>query len=202
MSTHWKNELQQLKDVDTIIDVGVMEGTFNLYNAFPSANMFLFDPLIESLKLIQSKLVAREYEFVNVALGDNEGTVSIDVQSDMRQSSILKRAVKVKPVSETRKVQLSTLDTQLKNKSLGRTILKIDTEGYELKVLRGAKETLKHCNYIICETNVRKRFENSYRFEDMIIFMVENGFSVKAIVNAPKALNCIDILFERNIKIK
>jgi|SaaInlV_125m_DNA_1040241.scaffolds.fasta_scaffold88408_2 FkbM family methyltransferase len=200
--SHWHDELSQITDVDTLIDVGVMEGTFPLYNAFPSANMFLFDPLIESQKIVQVPLVTRDYKFYNVALGDTTGQVVIDIQANMRQSSILKRARRVKPLAEQRQVKLTTLDTELPSMKLGKTLLKIDTEGYEMRVLKGATQTIKHCNYIICETNVRERFENSYRFEDMIIFMVNKGFSVRAILSAPKALNCIDILFERNQKIK
>ena len=197
-----KSELEKISDVDSIIDVGVMEGTFNLYNSFPDANLYLIDPLVESHKLTQQQLVTRDYEFFNCALGNSEGSTTINIRTNMRESSILEREVEKANITEQRKVQIKKLDSLLPKMKLGKTLLKIDTEGYELNVLRGAKETIKKCNYIICETNVRKRFKGSYRFEDMILFMLENQFTLKAILNAPKALNCIDILFERKNKIQ
>lgn len=197
---HWKAELALLKDVESVIDVGVMEGTFILYNSFPNANLFLIDPLIESQQMVQFRLTDRDYKFFNCAVGNKEGHIQIDVQSNLRESSILKRVTRLKPVTQ-RKINIKKLDSLLPQMQLGKTLLKVDTEGYELNVLRGAKETIKKCNYIICETNVRPRFENSYKFEDMILFMLENKFRLKAILNAPKSLNCIDILFERVEKI-
>jgi len=37
----WIKNLSQINNISTIVDVGVMEGTFNLYNSFPNAIYFL-----------------------------------------------------------------------------------------------------------------------------------------------------------------
>ena len=55
-------------------------------------------------------------------------------------------------------------------------LLKIDTEGHELKVLRGAQSVLRATEVVIAEVSMAKRFEEGYEFEDIILFMKESGF--------------------------
>ena len=197
MTLNSPEELAQINDVDTVIDVGVCEGTPQLYNSFPKAKLYLIDPLVESMELTKPMLVARDYKFFSCAVGDTRGSADIEIQAKIRESSFLKRAISPGAVKEIRKVPMETLDNLMPQMDLGNTILKIDTEGYELRVLQGANILLKKCKYVICETNVKKRFKDSYTFEEMIMFMVKNKFKVRAIVHAPKLLGTIDILFER-----
>ena len=53
---HWSKELSELKNVKSVIDVGVMTGTFDLYNSFPGAELILIDPLTESQNFIKENL--------------------------------------------------------------------------------------------------------------------------------------------------
>lgn len=196
----WIRELSEIKKIETVIDVGVMEGTFDLYNSFPNAKLLLVDPLIESNANVKPKLGKRKYEFFNYAAGSTDGVLKINVNGNPRESSILSRKDPANIV-EQRTIQVKRLDDLCNDKVIGPAILKIDTEGFELEVLAGSSEIIKKCNYIICETSVKQRFENSYEFEDMIKFMDSNGFKVKGILHAPKLCRCLDILFERRNKI-
>jgi hypothetical protein len=83
----------------------------------------------------------------------------------------------------------------------GRRIgLKIDTEGYELEVLRGAVETLPSCAFVICEASIQKRFHDSYEFSQLVAFMFDHGFRISTIldyyVGREGYLRLVDLLFE------
>lgn len=196
----WIRELSQINNISTIIDVGVMEGTFKLYNSFPNAKLLLIDPLIESNTNVKAKIGTRLYKFYNFGAGSKKANLKINVNGNPRESSILSRT-DPSNILERRKITVKRLDDICNSEVIGPAILKIDTEGYELEVLSGAPEIVKKCDYIICETSIVQRFEGSYEFEDMIKFMDSNGFKVKAILHAPKLCRCLDILFERKIKI-
>lgn len=196
---NWKEELEALdNDVNTVIDVGVMEGTFDIYDRYPSAQLVLIDPLEESKSHVSAKLKNRPFIFYNCAVGKEKDSITINIDSKMRQSSLLERTKIVHTeVVAQRSVDVELLDNLDFDKSKSPYLLKIDTEGFELNVLKGASNTIKNCKYIICETSVKKRFHDSYSFEDIIIFMHNNGFKLKGVLSAPGGLRCLDLLFEK-----
>src|SRR3546814_19189986 len=74
-------------------------------------------------------------------------------------------------------VEVRTVD-DIAAEHLGSIGLKIDTEGFEPEVLKGSVETLKRCEFVLAEVSVKKRYENGYRFRDIVLFMRENGFEI------------------------
>src|SRR5690606_16129669 len=79
--------------------------------------------------------------------------------------------------AEEIEVPVHRLDKLLAPDSLrGDVLLKIDTEGMELDVLRGATGVLGRIKYVIAETSVRDRHKNSYRFADLVGFLADHGF--------------------------
>jgi len=57
---------------------------------------------------------------------------------------------------------MKTVDSfQFKNVDL----IKIDVEGFEMNVLRGAKDTLKSCNFLMIELNNNSKKYNSSNAE-------------------------------------
>lgn len=198
---NWKEELATLdNEIKTVIDVGVMEGTFAIYDRYPDAQLVLIDPLKESKSLVSAKIKNRPFMFYNCAVGKEKDTVTINIDSKMRQSSVLKRTniVHTEVVSQ-RQIDVKLLDELEFDRSKSPYLLKIDTEGFELNVLNGASKTIQNCKYIICETSVKKRFYDSYSFEDLILFFRDSGFVLRGVLNAPQGLRCLDLLFEKVI---
>jgi hypothetical protein len=76
--------------------------------------------------------------------------------------------------------------------------IKIDTEGFELEVLKGAARSLANIEFIIAEVSVKKRFTNSYRFSDIAAFLGGHGFELIDILNfRPRPQRFFDCLFVR-----
>jgi len=193
-------------DVDTIIDVGVAGGTPWLYEAFDTQNILLVEPLnvVESLRKM---LKGRSYELVECAVGAREGSAEINYDRTMPSLSSIHVRTKLtaKPDHEIikRSVEIRTLDRVVAESRFRDSAsfgLKIDTEGFELNVLKGARDTLTRCRFVVCEVSVEERFESSYTFSALIAFMYSQGFGVKKLLSAkPDRYGLIryaDILFE------
>lgn len=177
----WNNSfLSKLMPIDTIIDVGVLDGTLSLYKAFPKSRLILIEPLPEK-ELKCQEIISQHQgggEYHIVAAGVRDGEVSFKrLVDDPRRSSVLSSYITPDAKTEEFFVSLRRLDSLLTCESLGNTLLKIDTEGYELDVLMGAENLFPKIKFIITETSVRERHVDSYRFNDISSFL--NKFNFK-----------------------
>jgi FkbM family methyltransferase len=181
--------------VDVLIDVGVFKGTPELYAAYPDGKLVLIDPLPGFDETIRNRFaphrVGREYDwdFHQVALGSAPGTMSLRISGG---GSGLIPQLRDDPRFEGHvDVPVTRLDDLVAESGYeGRFGLKVDTEGFELEVLKGARETIPKCKFVIVETLLRDRFERNYRFSDLIAYMREFDFELLAVLNdKPDALN-------------
>lgn len=182
--------LRKLGAIKTVIDVGVLDGTPSLYQAFPDAKLHLFEalPMYEQTcaGIVRNHPGGGSYHMV--ALGDAPGTANFRYYAeDPRKSSAVVSALESLAVTEI-EVPVKRLDQLLNASDLtADTLLKIDTEGYECHVLRGATGLLPSVKYCITETSIRKRHEGSYRFADLIALMKENGFDLYDVLTVTRA---------------
>ena len=188
-----------------VIDVGVSGGTPYLYSRFPNADLILIDPLDEVASLY-NLINDRKYEQYILAAGSSNGTISINFDKTRpARSSIMQRTALTKNPThfiEEKLVEVKTLDNIVKSsdfaiKDVG---LKIDTEGFEMEVLKGAGELLKKCNFVICEASIEKRFEDGYSFSDLVVFMSSKNFKLTKLLSCCEDRNglirFVDVLFE------
>jgi len=195
-----------LPNVDQVIDVGVSHGTPDIWEAFPDATLLLVDPVKEEPS-VATYLQGRPYTYVQAACGADFGEVVLHVDGDhYGRSSIFERTEYSRTGARTRQrtVPVVTIDS-LVQKHLdpgARTGIKIDTEGYELEVLKGASETLRNVDWLICEVSVKERFVGSYRFEDLLDHVRSFGLRVTDVVEAPRNIHgeveYVDLAFSRS----
>ncbi|MEX2014112.1 MAG: FkbM family methyltransferase [Parcubacteria group bacterium] len=127
-------------DNSTIVDVGAHIGNHSIYFAtFTNCDKVLAiepNPRTYSIlaKNIKNNKLENRIETFNLALGDKAGKVSIQEGPDGKLGS--------SRVIEGNEIKVRTLDAILKNNGVV-SLIKIDVEGYEVNVLRGAKDILK-----------------------------------------------------------
>lgn len=167
----------------TVFDVGVGYGTYPLYEAFPNARFVLVEPLRNYENTIKKITEKYKCDVFYKAVSDTAGVREMTIDTrDMEKSSFDDRT----PLTSTRnkleklEVEVTTLDTIFREciDVKQPILLKIDTEGHELKALRGATSLLRVTDTVIAEVSIARRFEDSYKFEDLILFMKDNGFSL------------------------
>jgi len=191
----------------TIIDVGVGHGTRRLYAAFPQAQLILVEPLSEHFQAITRLLEGRRGLHIRAAAWSCEGELEIRVEpSDPEGSSHYSRhpLEKSGDTLTPRRVPTTTIDRILADHPFPEPFgLKIDTEGAELEVIRGATATLERTEFVIAEVNVlRDRFEGSYSFAQFIAAMDQAGFEVCDLLGIGRCrsstrVNYLDLLFQR-----
>jgi FkbM family methyltransferase len=194
--------LDKLPSIRTVIDVGVGEqGTPYLYRQFEDAFFVSIDPLREAEQAVKAKLTNNRSVFFATALGSKAGEVEMEVSTKPSRSSLLRRVYhdKYSTPQEKRCVSIRTLDSVIAELGSGAlkhpVLLKIDTEGYELEVLRGASEVLKEVSYVVLEAPLTQNFEGSYTLSELIRFMAESGFEVFQVLKAGN--NNVDLLLSK-----
>jgi hypothetical protein len=79
--------------------------------------------------------------------------------------------------------------------------LKIDAEGSQLEVIRGATETLSQASFIIAEVSVLPRFPGSYRFAEFLAEIDARGFELCDILDIGRAdsshVTFLDLVLQR-----
>ena len=128
-----------------------------------------FDVLCENIRDLNANITAHQ-----VALGSVEGTATMYVSDNEKQSSsILKPKVHIThhphvKFPETEEVEVKVLDDYEYTEY---NFLNMDVQGYELEVLKGATETLKHVDYVYCEVNRDEVYEGNAYVEELDEFL-------------------------------
>jgi|TARA_B110000495_G_C22825802_1_gene481909 FkbM family methyltransferase len=175
--------LAGLVNARTVIDVGVGFGTWELYRAFPKARFLLVEPLRDYEEHLEHIAAQYRCDIVYKALGATEQECEIHVDPSILTRSSLHARTKLTDTGsslETRRIEMTTLDSlsEVYADLEGPILLKIDTEGYELEVIKGGDEFLRRIDVVIAEVSVAPRFEGAYGFAELIAAMDQRGFEV------------------------
>src|SRR5262249_48288608 len=122
-------------------------------------------------------------------LSDVDATASINVSANSHSSSFLpvsQRSVGIEPGigyvarQETRLRRLDDMIEQIARP--GEVVyLKIDTQGYELNVLKGAQNAIKRAPLIQVETAFSEGYEGQPLIENVIGYLRDLGYRIVAI---------------------
>jgi FkbM family methyltransferase len=184
----------------TIFDVGVAKGTQWLYDAFPDAYFVLVEPLQENVPSMRRILRGVSGTYVLAAAGADHGTATINVEPERKgMTSLLERTDETSSGGdlEQREIPVVTLDSIARGQGARAPFgLKIDTEGYELEVVRGAHEMLSMTEFVIAETSTAGgRFVGGYCADDLIEELHSQGFAVADVLRTTR--HFADLLFLR-----
>jgi FkbM family methyltransferase len=184
----------------TIVDVGVANGTIELYRHFFGAKLELVEPIQEFSPSIEDILKEIPGRAHYVAAGSEDGEFRFEASTKLHE---LHNAKLVTGDGEhTRIVPMRRLDTIL-HEAEGPILLKVDVEGFELDVLRGAKNLMKLVDVVIIETRLLRVIEGTSIFNEVCQYMQDQGFQVYDIVDMiarplDDALILCDLVFVRN----
>lgn len=145
--------LHFLRDKDFFVDIGANIGSYTvLASAHVGAITFSFEPVPSTFSHLTNNIfinqVTDRVTAFNVALGSQQGSVNFTNSFDTMNH------VANQDETNTIKVPLQTLDSILDNQTVP-VLIKIDVEGFETEVIKGASKTLsrEHLKAVIIELN-------------------------------------------------
>jgi FkbM family methyltransferase len=163
----------------TVIDVGVAYGTPGLYGKFDNVDYLLIEPLIEYEQSCINLTNKYGGKYIIAAANDSFDTITINVHADLSGSSIFQESEGPHVDGIPRNVPTVTIDGLCNDHNLkGPFLIKIDTQGSELQVLKGSTEILKKTEVIILEAFFFEFYRDIPLFDDIIFFMKKRGFVV------------------------
>jgi FkbM family methyltransferase len=156
---------QCVRESDVIWDVGANIGMYSRFEiqAFGASHVCAFEPMQGNLSLLRRNIelggIADRVTIVPIALGDQDMRMKLQVDDMQSATAVLDVVTGGKPSEgranvglppKTEEVQVRRLDSLLAEGNLPEpTILKVDVEGAEVLVLRGAEAFLKRSDALL-----------------------------------------------------
>ena len=201
--------------IKSILDVGANKGQFTLMllkNNF-EGNIMSFEPLKEEHEsLIKVSLKKENWKVARrCALGNKNRVQKFHISGNRESSSLLKILQKhkdLRPASKTiktEKINVEKLDNFKKDisKLEKNLLLKIDTQGSEIDVLKGASKVIKDIKCLFIEVSLVNLYKNQKLWLDIIKYMKKLNFNVWSVDQLLRNNNTgqtyqVDIFFYKN----
>ena len=177
------------KGIDLVVDVGANEGQYatRLRHAGFDGRIVSFEPGSDAFsRLSDHAAFDSAWTCHRLALADRNGTAVLNVAEDTEGSSLLDvepREVRNSPGSrfiDSEPVRMARLDS-IWTEACPRPqpfYLKLDTQGTELSILRGASRALLTAEFVEAELSLVKLYEGGALFDEVIAFLDDRGFAV------------------------
>jgi len=170
----------------TVVDVGANVGQFSALIAalHPEARLVAFEPMPDAAATWRRVFDGRSNAVLHtVAIGTTKGEATLHVSARADSSSLLpigEGQRTVFPGTEeagTMRIEVAPLDAFLSAAEISRpALLKIDVQGYELEVLRGAESLLRCFDYVYVEASFMTLYEGQPLFDEVAAFLAARGF--------------------------
>ena len=189
----------------TVVDVGAAYGSFasQCVPVFPKARFLLLEPLVEYQPFLKELTESMPTaQCIMAAATAHQGEIVLNVHPDLVGSSLFREVEKDTDVNGLpRTVRAITIDGLLEETGAkGPFLLKVDVQGAELEVLRGAEKMLADTEYILLEVSLFRFFQDGPDFNDVVLYMKSHGFvayDISGLQYRPldNALSQVDVAF-------
>jgi FkbM family methyltransferase len=194
-SSHFLARRKRILDrtgTDVVLDVGANVGQYaqQLRAIGYTGRIISFEPLSSAYpELVRRSSSDGNWQVLNCALGDQSCTTEINVSENSDSSSILNiLPYHMKAAPESRyigkqQIELKTLDSLFNELSVEahNIWMKIDTQGFEHRILEGAKNSLANIQTIQLEMSLVPLYEDQILFADMYEILNDRGYRIISI---------------------
>ena len=204
---HQRKILNNLKkiniNINILIDVGAHKGTYTdlIINNFTIEKVYMFEPQKNIFKFIKKKYKNKKFiKIFNNAVSKNARTQKFFINKHDLTSSLTKLNKKNvylnfkarlfggdinEMISDYYKIKTIKLFDLINNSKINMIdLLKIDTEGHELEVLKGLKSKINKVKIILIEFH-NDNIYIDYKSKRIHQYLVKNNFSLQSKIKFP-----------------
>ncbi len=178
----WTRSLKALNqqgfDPKSVFDIGVAQGTWELYAIYPKAFYYLTEPVREAFPHLD-KIYAHlkgHCQIDKVALSYKDGTADFDIRADIQGSTMLEE------VGEAATIRHETVVTRrfdsLYPGFATPALAKIDVQGAEMMVLKGMERSLDKIDVVLIEVSLIATIKDGPEAYEVITHMWQHGFVI------------------------
>lgn len=191
--------------INLIFDIGANKGQFvtRIRELGYKGRIVSFEPLSEAYSLLLQKTKNDPFwEAANLALGDFNGETTINIAQNSYSSSmlnVLPEHLASAPDSKyigTETIHVKTLDNVIDDyfNENDRLYVKIDTQGYEKKVIDGLKKSIDKIIGFQMELSLIPLYAEETLMQEMIMELKSLGYKLKLIETGHMNYNTGEIL--------
>lgn len=174
--------------IKTIFDVGANIGESENYFSkhFKKSNIYCFEPTKNSFENLKNNIQGNHTKCFNIGFGQEETTLTIEVYKNPELSSYnsFNESIFENEEKVVEQIEITTLTNFCHSNQIDTIdLLKIDTEGFDLQVLKGAIELLNKDKISLIQVEASMNHENTFHvyFTDFINFLEPYRFEIFAI---------------------
>lgn len=182
-----RSQLMRARSISAVIDVGANAGQYGeqLRRQGYSGSIYSFEPIPAAFAALRER--ARpdsKWKVFELAVSDTAAQATLNIAGNSVSSSILemaKRHVDAEPASKivsTIEVRTTTLNDILRDMPEQPTMLKIDTQGSEDRVLAGGMSMLHRVHLLETELSLFEVYLGQTLFRDMDARIAAAGFDL------------------------
>ncbi|MBL7998664.1 MAG: FkbM family methyltransferase [Candidatus Kapabacteria bacterium] len=175
--------------IDCTIDAGANRGQYGglLRRHGYKGIIHSYEPISSAYKELQKKIQSDPNWFAyHCALGEKKETAVVHVSNNSQSSSLLDMTSAHHDADSTsmfisdETINVVPLDDEFANITSGakRIFLKLDVQGMEMSVMRGAENSLKHIPLVQAELSFVELYKGESLFLDFVLYMQERGFRI------------------------
>jgi len=164
---------------DVVVDLGANIGYYALMESKRCKKVYAIEPVEKNIQFLKTNVElnkCKNIEIFPMAIGDKTTTALMNISSTSNLHSFypLQNAICKK------EIKMDTLDNFLKDKEKP-TFVRMDIEGYELKVLHGMTDTLKFVGRLFIEVHADIMSLSETR--ELIDILSNNDFKPELIIH-------------------
>jgi FkbM family methyltransferase len=179
-------ELLRPDDVRCVLDVGANVGqSAREYLAhYPKARIHSFEPVPGTFRKLHETITDPRFTAYALAMGSQAGEVSMHVSNDDAASDLSAiggpHPFMDPAASHTETVPMTTLDEWTARHAVTRVdLLKVDTEGHDLEVLKGAAQLLREqrIRFVATEAGIDPANTVHVPYTDLLNLLAGHGYA-------------------------
>jgi FkbM family methyltransferase len=179
----WLYDLQRFmgsRSLGVLFDVGANTGQTlgHLLKYAPDAQIYSFEPTDSAFAALSAAFGnRRNVHLQKMALGSKSGTLALQVRANSELNTLV--AAGADPGGTTQATEVSTVDDMVARHGISHLdLLKVDVQGWEMEVMRGASRLIADHNlvFVFAEMTFRSDEKEMQQFSELHDHLEAQGF--------------------------